>query len=53
MRSYLDSWKEMNEKYDEDALFNVMLESFPQQGFRARADDAIAFSWREDSDHFL
>ncbi|KAI4198759.1 MAG: hypothetical protein LQ350_005082 [Teloschistes chrysophthalmus] len=53
MRSFFDGWKQMNEKYDGHAIFSVMFESFPQQGVRAKKDDATAYSWRQRSDHFL
>ncbi|KAL8783268.1 MAG: hypothetical protein Q9213_004744 [Squamulea squamosa] len=53
MRSFFDGWKEMNEKYDGQAMFSVMFETFPQQGVRAKRNNATAYPWREGSDHFL
>ena len=53
MRYFFDDWKEMNEKYDGNAMFSVMFETFPQQGVRAKKHDATAYPWRDGSDHFL
>ena len=53
MRDFFDSWREMNEKWDGQAMFSVMFESFPQQGVRERNDDATAYPWRHGADHFL
>ncbi|KUJ20849.1 FAD/FMN-dependent oxygenase/oxidase [Mollisia scopiformis] len=53
MRKFFDGWQEMNEKYDGQAMFSVMFETFPQQGVRAKSSDATAYPWRDGSDHFL
>ncbi|KAI1175677.1 Glucooligosaccharide oxidase [Nemania sp. FL0916] len=53
MHEYLNQWRFMNQKYDGEAMFSFMFESFPQQGVRERADDATAYPWRHGSDHFL
>ncbi|KAI4233012.1 MAG: hypothetical protein L6R40_007218 [Gallowayella cf. fulva] len=53
MRSFFDGWKEMNERYDGQAMFSVMFETFPQQAVRAKGNNATAYPWREGSDHFL
>lgn len=43
----------MNERYDGQAMFSVMFETFPQQAVRAKGNNATAYPWREGSDHFL
>jgi hypothetical protein len=53
MRAYFDEWRDMNQKYEGDAMFSVMFESFPQQRVREIANDATAYPWRHGSDHFL
>ncbi len=53
MRTFFDSWREMNERYDGEALFSVMFESFPQQAVQAKDEDATAYPWRHGSHHFL
>ncbi|CAO2655099.1 Nn.00g101630.m01.CDS01 [Neocucurbitaria sp. VM-36] len=53
MRSFFDSWVEMNEKYDGQAMFSLMFESFPQQGVRRKDRNSTAYPWRFGSDHFL
>ena len=53
MRTFFDGWKEMNERYDGQAMFSVMFESFPQQKVRAISNDATAYPWRQGADHFL
>ncbi|KAF4624419.1 hypothetical protein G7Y89_g13752 [Cudoniella acicularis] len=53
MRSYFDGWRDMNQKYEGEAMFSIMFESFPQQRVRERADNATAYPWRHGSDHFL
>ncbi|KAI8625477.1 Glucooligosaccharide oxidase [Xylariaceae sp. FL1651] len=53
MRSYFDGWRDMNAKYDGDAMFSVMFESFPQQRVREIPDDQTAYPWRHGSQHFL
>lgn len=53
MRSFFDSWQDMNEQYDGQAIFSVMFETFAQQAVRSRASDETAFPWRDGADHFL
>ncbi|KAL8669474.1 MAG: hypothetical protein Q9168_005936 [Polycauliona sp. 1 TL-2023] len=53
MRTFFDDWKRMNAEYDGHAQVTAMFESFPQQGVRAKNNDATAYPWREGSDHFL
>ncbi|KAI3320508.1 FAD binding domain-containing protein [Xylariaceae sp. AK1471] len=53
MRKFIDGWREMNEKYDGEAMFSFMFESFPQQAVRAKDMDSTAYPWRHGSDHFL
>lgn len=53
MRSYFDGWRDMNQKYNGEAMFSVMFESFPQQGVRELPDNKTAFPWRHGSQHFL
>lgn len=53
MRSYFDGWRDMNQKYNGEAIFSLMFESFSQQRVREIADNATAYPWRHGSDHFL
>lgn len=53
MRAFIDSWREMNDKYDGRAFFSFMFETFPQQRVRAIPQEATAFPWRNGADHFL
>lgn len=53
MRDLFDTWNEMGQKYNGTVHFEIMFESFPQQGVRARPDESTAYPWRWGSDHFL
>ncbi|KAF2181509.1 FAD-binding domain-containing protein [Zopfia rhizophila CBS 207.26] len=53
MRSYFNAWRAQNQKYEGEAMFSFMFESFPQQRVREKSDDATAYPWRHGSDHFL
>ena len=53
MQAFVDSWHEMNEKYDGRAFFSFMFETFSQQRVRAIPSNETAFPWRDGADHFL
>lgn len=53
MRSFFDEWRDMNAKYNGEAVFSLMFESFPQQRVREIAEDTTAYPWRQGSQHFL
>ncbi|KAI1851229.1 hypothetical protein JX266_003304 [Neoarthrinium moseri] len=53
IRSYINSWRSMNEKYEGRAMFSFMFESFAQQKIQELPDDATAYPWRHGSQHFL
>ncbi|TVY94337.1 FAD-linked oxidoreductase [Lachnellula willkommii] len=53
MRAFFDGWREMNHKYNGEASFSVMFETFPQQRVREIPDETTAYPWRKGSDHFL
>ncbi|KAH6652454.1 FAD binding domain-containing protein [Truncatella angustata] len=53
MRAYFEAWRDMNQKYNGEAVFSVMFESFPQQRVRELPEDSTAYPWRHGAQHFL